>query len=481
MRNAGASKKESGLDSVEREKQGSPSLLPDPVVLNMMDLLSDAVIYINISHTILWANQSACALYGKKRSRLIGSDYVKILEKLKRNLKENALINAMRSGKDQEDRLTFPGGEIRRIIARPLFDDLGEIAGAVEIVRETEYKNKIRSSLQEMDEKYRLLFANASEGIITLDMKGRVQDVNKKLLDMTGYTYDDIMDKGLIDLARLFHVNLKRVVSEFTKFVKGEGDRTEWLITTSSGKKIDVVVFPSLIKSEIKNVGLSVILTDVTEQRRTEQQIRESLKEKELLLKEIHHRVKNNLQIISSLLKLQADQIDDEKALSAFKNSRDRIHSMALVHERLYTSKDLHCIDFSDYVKSMVNSLFRSYSTDDRIALEIDVCNLVFGIDKAIPCGLILNELISNSLKHAFPDDRKGRIKIRLNRTGEDKYRLIFHDDGIGLPAHFNIQQNQSLGLHLVRILTRQLNGDLNVDNTKGVTFTISFQAEPVK
>ena len=204
------------------------------------------------------------------------------------------------------------------------------------------------------------------------------------------------------------------------------------------------------------------------------------LEEKEVLLKEIHHRVKNNLQVISSLLYLSSKKAKDRETLNMFKDSQNRVKSIALVHERLYQSKDLGKIDFKEYVKRLTNDLFRSYAVDPSlIDLKININNLFIDVDFAVPCGLIINELISNSLKYAFQsawEEKKiGIIKIEFYKNGSDELILIVSDNGIGMPARLNEKKKGSLGLQLVDSLVAQLDGSVEVDSSGGTIFEIKF------
>ncbi len=209
----------------------------------------------------------------------------------------------------------------------------------------------------------------------------------------------------------------------------------------------------------------------------TEMQIKESLKEKDVLLREVHHRVKNNMQIISSLLRLQSRYITEKKYLEMFTESQNRIMSMSLIHEKLYQSKGLARIDFDDYIRDLVTGLFQSYCVNSNIAMDMDVKKISLGIDSAIPCGLIINELVTNSLKHAFPEGRKGRIGISLNPAGENMVELVVSDDGVSIPPDVDIRKTESLGLHLVTIMVEsQLHGEIDLDRSKGTKFCIKFR-----
>lgn len=222
----------------------------------------------------------------------------------------------------------------------------------------------------------------------------------------------------------------------------------------------------------------------VEEMKTAEDQIKTSLREKELLLKEIHHRVKNNLQIIHSMLNLQLPFIKDEQAIDLFKESQNRVHSMALIHEKLYQSESLTKIDLAQYIQSLTDNLFLSYGvTGSAVTLKVHVEDVTLGVDTVIPCALLINELVSNSLKHAFPGSwrragRMGEIRIDLRRETGNRLTLTVSDNGIGLPKGFEIHDGESLGLQLVSILVRQLKGTIQVNRSDGTEFAITI--EPV-
>lgn len=222
-------------------------------------------------------------------------------------------------------------------------------------------------------------------------------------------------------------------------------------------------------------IRVSGVLRDITEQKQIADQIQASLVEKEVLLKEIHHRVKNNLQIISSLLSLQSEYIEDQQTLAILKAGENRVASMAMIHEQLYQSKDLAKIDLVEYLQNLVANLFSSYDVNSqKIALHLNIENIQLCLDVAIPCGLIINELISNSLKHAFPDNQEGNIYIKLS-TADKQYCLNIRDDGVGIPQDINPSNTDSLGLQIVAALTQQLEGSLEINNNNGTEFQIIF------
>jgi len=215
---------------------------------------------------------------------------------------------------------------------------------------------------------------------------------------------------------------------------------------------------------------------EITERVRKEAQIKASIEEKEALLKEIHHRVKNNLQVISSLLNLQSGYIEDPQAAEVFRDSQNRIRSMALVHEKLYQSQDLTRVDLAEYIRNLVTYLFRAYSASATgVTLDIQADDVFLTIDTAMPCGLILNELISNTLKHAFPDGQAGEIRVELHANCDHQVTLSVADTGIGLPKDLDLNTTTSLGLQLVHTLVDQLNGHIELNSSRGTEFNIAF------
>ena len=221
---------------------------------------------------------------------------------------------------------------------------------------------------------------------------------------------------------------------------------------------------------------------EIKERKRIEAEIKKSLLEKDVLLYEIHHRVKNNLQVISSLLNLQANKIQSkEQALTAFGECRDRIFAMALVHEMLYQTGDISSINMKSYIDDITQELVNAYGDPDRISLNIDMENISLEINTAIPCGLILNEVITNSLKHAFPNKIRGCINVSFRVTDDDKYQLSINDNGIGLPEDQEVQAAGMLGLELVKILTRQIDGVIDIVRNRGTKITITFPKSEVE
>lgn len=238
----------------------------------------------------------------------------------------------------------------------------------------------------------------------------------------------------------------------------------------------DIMEIPDMSQNYLETIASQI--GSVIVRLRAEETIKNALKEKELLLKEVHHRVKNNLQIMSSLLHLHERRIEDKELLKIYRDSQNQIRSIALVHEKLYRSDDMAKIDFAEYVKIMATELYQTYICDPkRLELQIKAENIRIGIDQAIPCGLIVNELISNAIKHAFPEglQRNGKITISLKEK-DNTVEITVKDNGAGIPEEIDINRVNSMGLQLVRLLTDQLKGEFKLTRKKGTSFTITFQ-----
>ncbi len=215
------------------------------------------------------------------------------------------------------------------------------------------------------------------------------------------------------------------------------------------------------------------------ERRRADENMKSALEEKEVLLREIHHRVKNNLQVITSLISLQADHINDPQIADAFLETQARVRSMSLIHEELYQASNLAQVNFPDYLQRLTGYLTNAFAIGGRITLQTDVKDVLLGVDTAIPLGLIVNELVSNALKHAFPDGRRGKIIVRLhpviNQSGEHWYDLVVEDNGAGFPHDIDHRKTETLGLQLVSVLSRQLKGTIELENNGGTKFILRF------
>ena len=225
-------------------------------------------------------------------------------------------------------------------------------------------------------------------------------------------------------------------------------------------------------------IGRRISNRDITELKRDEVMLRKASDEKDVLLREIHHRVKNNMQVISSILRLQSRRVEDKQSQTMFLESQERIQSIALIHEKLYQSSDLAGIVFGEYLSSLIAHLSTVYGVNrDRIKVEIDAGDILLDIATAMPCSLIVNELVSNSLKYAFHGDREGKLCVSLNHRGDNELELIVSDDGTGFPEQ-DFHNQRRMGFQLVHTLVAQLGGKIELDSDGGTTFRIVFKKQ---
>ena len=340
----------------------------------------------------------------------------------------------------------------------------------IEIIERT----KVQTALEESETRYRSLFDSNPYPMWVYEKDTfRFLTINDMAVESYGYSRDEFLAMTVKDIHPIDETpSTLEYLSTPYPTVHHAGIRKH---VRKDGTLIDVEIISHSITFGEKEARL-VLALDVTERIKAEKQLQDSLTEKEVMIKEIHHRVKNNLQIISSLLTLQAEFIKDESARGYFTDSQNRVKSMAIIHEKLYQTRDFAKIDIKDYVSNLTLSLFKAYNINVKmVEVDVEISNISLDVDTAIPCGLIINELVSNSLKYAFSDGRKGKMIVKLLPVGDDRLQLTVSDNGIGLPEDLELKETQSLGLTLVNILAKQLNGTLEIINKDGATFIMTF------
>ncbi|MEO8398392.1 MAG: histidine kinase dimerization/phosphoacceptor domain -containing protein [Ignavibacteriaceae bacterium] len=379
-------------------------------------------------------------------------------------------------------------------------------------------RKKIEKEIRRASEFSERLLKSSIDGIIAFDKNKIIKVWNPGIETMTGIKRIEAVGKSIYKIFPfLKELGENKSIDEV---LKGNYSITKdkWFSLPATGKKGYFEAYYSPIHDETNDVvgGLSIIRNttrrkvalealqraknllekrveertselseankslrnEIEERKKAQEKINESLQEKVILLREIHHRVKNNLQVISSLLNLQSGYIQDKKALEIFRESQNRVRSMALIHEKLYQSNDLNRIDFPEYIKSLSRDLFRSYNLDSsKIKFVSDLADIKLEIDIAILCGLIVNELITNCFKHAFPNGKQGEVFVSIQEIKNKSYRLIVKDNGIGFPQNFDYRDTDTLGLQLVNTLTDQLGGKLSLHRNDYTEFKIEFSS----
>ncbi|MEG3941884.1 PAS domain S-box protein [Microcoleus sp. S36b_A3] len=382
---------------------------------------------------------------------------------------------------ETEYRIVRPDGEIRWIRDRafPITNQAGQVYRVVGIAEDISESKQVEKAFRESEGRFRQLAENIQDSFWL---------VSAELTDLlyVSPAYEQIWGRSRealyadpIKLMNCVHPEDKHLLDEaMGRVLQGESSSTEYRIFLPDGtiRWVCDRAFP--IYDESGNIyRIAGICEDISDRKLTSARIQAALHEKEVLLKEIHHRVKNNMQVVSSLLQLQAQYIEDEPTLALFEESQTRIHSMALIHEQLYQSDNLDRIDLPPYVENLLANLYQSFGYGNTsIQFNVNVDPISLNIETAIPCGLIINELVSNSLKYAFTESLAGEININFHRdTTSQQFHLSIQDNGRGFPAGFNIEHTETLGLRLVRMLTNQLDGTLVIDSKCGTCYDISF------
>jgi PAS domain S-box-containing protein len=334
------------------------------------------------------------------------------------------------------------------------------------------------SGRKKLEERFRQVVESAPNAMVMIGPSGRIEMVNAQAERVFGYERSELLGKPIeILVPERFQRNHPGLRGGFfaEPLSRPMGAGRDLYGMKKDGSEFPVEIGLNPIETDEGTMVLSAIV-DISDRKQKEERIQSALKEKDILLGEIHHRVKNNLQVIYSLLDLQTDRISDQAMLDILRESQNRVKSMALIHQTLYESKDFVQVDFSNFLDTLAPTLISSYGVDpEHITLTIKAVEVLLPINTAIPCGLVVNELISNALKHAFPDGRHGEIKIDLERDENDRAVLSVSDDGVGIPDSLDLAVTQTLGLQLVNLLTDQLGGEIEIQRADPTRFRLRF------
>jgi len=414
-------------------------------------------------------SESGGTLLGAVVSRVIGDG-----DSPKRNAKGTQRFETKIRTRDGEERWIA-------VTAVPI-GKMEDDAFLTTIVDITSFRER-EEALRRSEERYKAVFEFAPDSITIYRPDGLVLDANPAMEELETLSREEMVNKLKFgddhppELQARYREIREKTLRDGEWFGEFDGVRSDGRpLTCQSHVRV----------AEIGGEKVVISLTrDITERKEMEEQIRLALREKEILLREIHHRVKNNMQIISTLLKLQSRNAEDEAVKALFRESQNRILSMAMIHEKLYQSEGIHRINLRSYIDDLTQEVLLSFGQDEaeRVILRKDIDDLAFGMDAAIPCGLIIIELLSNSLKYAFPDGRKGEISIVLCEDEGGLFRLTAGDNGIGLPEGLDVRRLKSLGLRLVSDLAQyQLRGEIQmVSSESGTETTIYFKEKSSK
>jgi PAS domain S-box-containing protein len=465
------------VKDISERKQAEEKLLLFRNLINQ----SNEAIFVNDPETgrILDINNKGCSNLGYMREELLNMKVSDFEVNLHDDLSWKEYIKVLKTkgylileGRHRrKDGTTFP------VEVNVSFIVLKKNSYMFAVVRDITERKKAEERLQASENKYRILLENLPQKIFCKDTKSVYISCNNNFARDLNINPEDIAGKSDFDffpkeLAEKYRQDDKRIM------VSGKTEAIEEKYIQDGHERIVHTVKTPVKDGEGNIAYLLGIFWDITERKRAEEQIMQSLNEKEILLREIHHRVKNNLQIVSSLLAHQSQYTQDKNVIDTLTESQNRIMSMSLVHEKLYQSKNLAKIDINDYINDLICNIVQTYEVNgSKITLKMNIENIPLNIDFAIPCGLIINELITNSLKYAFSDRREGEVKVAFRSIDENMLELEVSDNGIGIPKDLDFRKTESLGLHLVTTLAEnQLHGEINLNRSKGTEFKIKFR-----
>lgn len=347
------------------------------------------------------------------------------------------------------------------------------------IIRDITRREMDNEALRVSEAKYKAFFESDPDYAILIDQNGIIADVNESAMHISGLSRGELVGTFFKDLNIFPEEELIVHQKIFSKVLRQERITPyEARIINKDGTLRWVLNSSTTLMKDDKISYVLVIGSDITKRKNAEIELKSSLKEKEVLLREIHHRVKNNLQIISSLLNLQEAYVkEDPVAINVLRESQNRVLSMSMIHEMLYQSNNISAINFQGYIRNLISNLLDSYGCTEYIT-DIDIENTMLNIETSIPVGLIISELVSNSLKYAYPNEEVGKITLSLE-SQDNEYKLIVGDDGVGFPPEFDFRNvEDTLGLRLVNSLVEQIDGYIDLDKTHGTQFTIKFHEQ---
>ena len=447
----------------------------------VLDNAFEGVAIFSKDRTIRYVNKAVTNILGYKPDELVGKTSNEILfpddlEPVQESFSRMVALQERVS--HNERRYRHKNGEWRIIESRRVnMLDNPIVQGIISNFRDVTEQRQAEATIRSSEAKLRAIVDYAPDAIYIKDKEGRYLFVNKARATIAGVSVEDII--GETDYF-LFDPEEAQRIQEMDRQVMASGEvvsyESEGIYVSQNWQAFSTTKYPYRSqRGEL--LGVVGITRNITELKQIDRQLAASLAEKDILLKEIHHRVKNNLQVISSLLDLQSEYIQDQQALRAFQESQQRIKSMSLIHERLYQHGDLARVDLVEYIENLTRNLFQSYRVGNQaISLTCHIEPIYLGLDTAIPCGLIINELVTNALKYAFPTGgQSGQIEVVFKAVGNHQLCLTVRDDGVGLPSELELEQATTLGLILVTTLVKQLNGTLEIKREAGTEIMITF------
>lgn len=445
----------------------------------LLDTLPDIVMQVDANKVYNWANKAGIEFYGedvlgKEASFFFEGEqntYFKV-EPLFEGDENIFYVESWQRRKDGQKRLLAWW-------CRALKDRQGNVTGALSTARDVTDQKQVEIELRISEERYKGLVTSMPDAVVVMDIDGRIVHVSRQTLKLHGYENEnELIGEKFVNLISP-ESKAQAIIYLYKTLKEGFLHNQEYTMLKKNGGKFFGEISTSLIRDESgKPMQFAATIRDITKRKRSDTQLIQSIKEKEFLLQEIHHRVKNNLQIISSILDMSSMRINDDKANDLITDARSKIQSMAFIHSQLYKSDRFEKIEMGAHIKELMIYLLEVYAFDKNVTPYIDIKDVFLSLPQAIPCALIMNELISNALKHAFKPDQKGVIEVSM-KVIRDKVLAYIRDNGIGIEDSVDIYSTKSLGLKLVKnLIEKQLKGTIRVKRNKYTEFSFDFRLE---
>jgi len=478
-------------------------LTPTAVADEILSTMNEALVLLNSKGNVVTTNQAALDLLGYSEKDLKGKNLNTIFvdEEVAKRIMNEVILK--RKAKNYDCALkTKDGDSVGVLLSCSLVHHDEKLSGVVCVARDVREQLEARKEIEKSEARYRDLVEKAGIAILVDDRDGFFKYFNKRFADLFGYSVKEMEKQAIQTLVHPEDVGW--VMNYHNSRFKGEKvpHRYEFRGIRKDGTVLHLEIDVTALRERGRIVGTRSYIWDISERKKIEGQLRKArseletrveertedlvranealqtaVAEKEVLLREIHHRVKNNLQVISSILNLQSRYANDDHTRAVLEESRSRIQSMTMVYEQLYQAEDLSRIDFRTYVSNLTEALHASHHANhEAITLNNDIDDFLLDIGTAIPCGLIISELVLNALKHAFPGGMQGRIGVTFRAGKNMQCTLIVKDNGVGLPESLNLDSANTLGLQLVRALADQLEGSIQMVRESGTEFIIKFK-----
>jgi PAS domain S-box-containing protein len=470
-------------DITEHRKAEKALLESEVKFRNMSEQIREMIYLTDDKGKLYYISPASMTIFGFSPQEMEGNLFMKYLKKTEIPKAIKEFLKTILSGSpviDLQLKMKHKSGKIF----------IGELAGTsyksedfkgtIGVIRDISRQVESESEIIQAKDTAERYLDLAGNMILSLNKVGEIELINQKGLEILEYSRDEILGKSWFDTC-ISKEDVSQVKDVFQKIILGKAEFVKHFeneVITKNGEKKIISWYNTLLRD--KKGKIDSILSsgmDITERIEFETKIINNLKEKDILLRELYHRTKNNMQVITSMLSMQARKSDNDEIRSLFKEVNNRIRSMSLVHQKLYESQDLSRINLKDYIQDLVKLLAQTYSlSSNNITFKFELEDLFIMIDTAVPLGLIINELISNVFKHAFPDEAKGILNIHLYKEDNNKINIVIKDNGIGIPIGLDLRKNDTMGLRTMFILAEhQLKGNVTYESKNGLQWHIAY------